>query len=92
MAAQMTAAGNPMKRTWRRIEELEAYLESEELTKAEFARIAGLSEATVSLLSRGHVWPSRETAGKIAEATNGKVTANDFVKVTPRGRGVSRSK
>lgn len=60
---------------------LSAYLEREGLTGAEFARRSGLSEGTISLLCRGEIWLSRETARKIVEATSGDVTPNDFMNV-----------
>jgi 3,4-dihydroxy 2-butanone 4-phosphate synthase / GTP cyclohydrolase II len=58
---------------------LAAYLAREGLTNAAFARQTGLSEGTVSLLSRDEIWLSRVTASKIFEATNGEVTPNDFL-------------
>ena len=47
-------------------------------TEAQFAAEAGISREMVNRLKNGRVWPSRETAGKIFDATEGKVTANDF--------------
>lgn len=55
------------------------YLTEEGLTNAEFARMAELSEGTISLLCRDEVWLSRATAAKIIKASNGKVTPNDFL-------------
>jgi transcriptional regulator with XRE-family HTH domain len=58
---------------------LSAYLDREGIKGAEFARRTGLSEATISLLCRGEIWVSRKSAKKIADASNGEVTANDFM-------------
>jgi phosphopantothenoylcysteine decarboxylase/phosphopantothenate--cysteine ligase len=41
------------------------------------------TEATISRLKNGHALPSMELAGKIAEATGGAVTANDFLDIGP---------
>lgn len=67
---------------------LAAYLERENLTNVEFARRSELSEGTISLLCRGEIWLSRKTAQKIEEASNGEVTANDFVHVEPVAEGI----
>ena len=58
---------------------LAAYLAREGMTNAAFSRATGLSEGTVSLLSRDEIWLSRDTATKIFEATGGEVTPNDFL-------------
>jgi 3,4-dihydroxy 2-butanone 4-phosphate synthase / GTP cyclohydrolase II len=58
---------------------LATYLARNGLSQKQFADQAGLSTGTVSLLVRDMVWLSRDAAQKIAEATAGKVTANDFV-------------
>jgi 3,4-dihydroxy 2-butanone 4-phosphate synthase / GTP cyclohydrolase II len=52
------------------------------MTRSEFARLAGLSPASITALCNDpSVWISRETAGKIAEITQGAVTPNDFLKI-----------
>jgi len=58
---------------------LAEYLERYNISQREFAERAGLSTGTISLLVRDLVWISRAAAYKIAKATKGKVTANDFV-------------
>jgi transcriptional regulator with XRE-family HTH domain len=58
---------------------LAEYLARQGLSQKEFAMRSGLSTGTVSLLVRDMVWISRNAAQKIAVATRGKVTANDFV-------------
>lgn len=49
------------------------------MTRAEFARRAEISEATISLLCRNETWLSKEMAQKIVKATGGKVTPTDFL-------------
>ena len=58
---------------------LAKYLQRKKLSQAAFAKQAGLSTGTISLLMDDLVWISRETAIKIERATMGAVTANDFV-------------
>jgi len=58
---------------------LAAYLKREGLTQTEFAKRAKLSIATVSLLRRDLCWLSRAAARRIEAASNGEVTAADFV-------------
>jgi len=58
---------------------LSDYIAKQKLTNAEFARLAELSEGTISLLCRDEVWLSKATAEKILKASNGKVTPNDFL-------------
>ena len=58
---------------------LKTYLNRKKISQKEFAKRAGLSPGTISLLVNGQVWISRKAALAIAQATKGKVTANDFV-------------
>lgn len=58
---------------------LSDWLKREDISGAEFARRASISEGMVSLLSRDETWLSREMAQKIFAATNGEVTPNDFL-------------
>ena len=58
---------------------LAEYLARNGISQKKFAERSGLSTGTVSLLARDMVWISRDAAQKIAVATRGKVTANDFV-------------
>ncbi|MEP3301654.1 MAG: helix-turn-helix transcriptional regulator, partial [Roseibium sp.] len=49
-------------------------------SRSAFARRANLSAASVTALCNDpDVWVSRDMARKIAEATNGAVTPNDFL-------------
>jgi len=59
--------------------QLADYLEREGLTQTEFAKRAGVSAATVSQLSRNRTWLSLKVARRIEKASNGEVTAADFV-------------
>ena len=59
---------------------LAQYLEKKRISQRQFAERTGLSESTVSFLVRDMVWISRDAAQRIAAATRGKVTANDFVR------------
>lgn len=58
-----------------------AYLTKEGLTRAEFARQSGISEATVSLLCRGETWLSRDMARRLFRATGGAVTPTDLLEL-----------
>jgi len=49
----------------------------------ELASLVETTEATISRLKNGHALPSMELAGRIAEATGGAVTANDFLDLDP---------
>lgn len=57
----------------------------------ELAQRAGTTEATISRLKNGRVQPSLELAGRIAEATGGAVTANDFIEPGQSSAPSSRS-
>jgi 3,4-dihydroxy 2-butanone 4-phosphate synthase/GTP cyclohydrolase II len=64
---------------------LDDFLAARNETRSAFARRAGLSPAAVTALCNDpQVWISRETAGRIAEATGGAVTPNDFLGLSPR--------
>lgn len=58
---------------------LEAFLSETGITNAAFGRQIGRDASSVSRLRRGETRPDWETAAKIAQATNGAVTANDFM-------------
>ena len=57
---------------------LASYLEKNDLTATAFAAQIGVAIATVTRAARGEIMPSPETMKRIMEATNGKVTPNDF--------------
>lgn len=60
---------------------LAEYLESNSIKRGEFAHSIGVTGGWITALCDGTGWPSREVAEKIAAATGGEVTANDFLRV-----------
>lgn len=50
----------------------------------EMARRAGTSKASISRIENGSQWPSGGLLSRLIRATNGEVTADDFL--TDRGR------
>ncbi len=59
------------------------YLSAKSIRRTEFADMIGVSQSYVTQLCQGQIWPGREIATKIAEATSGQVTANDFMATSP---------
>lgn len=57
---------------------LNQWLEEQQKSKAQFSRETGISEATVSRLCRGRVFPSTENLKVVYLTTDGDVTPNDF--------------
>lgn len=68
---------------------LETYLSERSISDATFAQAIGVDRSSISRMRRGQI-PSKDVMVKIADATGGKVTANDFfgiaTKVTPSAR------
>ncbi|CAN1492468.1 Bifunctional GTP cyclohydrolase II/ 3,4-dihydroxy-2-butanone-4-phosphate synthase [Rhabdaerophilaceae bacterium] len=66
---------------------LATWLKRSKTKRVEFAALIGLSPASVTLLCNDDsAWVSRETAERIARATQGAVTPNDFLSLSvPRG-------
>ncbi|MDJ0932374.1 3,4-dihydroxy-2-butanone-4-phosphate synthase [Breoghania sp.] len=63
---------------------LDEWLVRAKETRSAFARRAGFSPAAVTALCNDpNVWISRETGGRIADATDGAVTPNDFLGLRP---------
>ena len=58
---------------------LAAYLKANNLSDAEFAALIGKDRTSVIRLRTGNTRPTWDTAEKIAAATNGAVTPNDFL-------------
>lgn len=59
---------------------LETWLRQNGMARSAFARLVGLSPASVTALCNDQsAWISRESAERIAAATNGAVTPNDFL-------------
>jgi len=62
---------------------LESWLKDSDTSARELASRVETTEATISRLKNGHALPSLELAGRIAIATGGAVTANDFLDPAP---------
>lgn len=60
---------------------LAAYLEKQGLSQAEFARIIGVEQPTVSRIVAGTRTPSTKLMLVIADRTKGKVKPNDFLEL-----------
>lgn len=61
---------------------LRDWLHANRVKKIDFAAKIGVSPSRVSQLCEHELpWPSRELALRIAEATDGAVTINDFMEV-----------
>ena len=54
------------------------YLQETQLTRSQFAKRIGVSSEAVRRYVAGERIPDKNIMGKIALATGGKVTANDF--------------
>jgi transcriptional regulator with XRE-family HTH domain len=65
---------------------LDTYIKEAGITGTEFARRIGRSPEFVYLLISGARGPSLQTVRRIAEATDGAVTASDFDEPQPRKR------
>jgi 3,4-dihydroxy 2-butanone 4-phosphate synthase / GTP cyclohydrolase II len=63
---------------------LDAWLRLTATARNAFARTVGLSPASITALCNdAQAWVSRETAERIAQATGGAVTPNDFLGLAP---------
>ena len=62
---------------------LAEYIASENIKPSHLAARIGVSASTITRLLSGQRSPTIKFAAKIAEATNGKVTPNDFAGVAP---------
>lgn len=58
---------------------LTAYLQENKISDAEFARRVGVSHSLVHRWKSGEKRPSMETAARIRDATDGAVSADDFM-------------
>lgn len=72
---------------------LDAYLSRNKIARSAFAKQVGLSPASVTALCNDQsAWISRESAERIAAATGGAVTPNDFLGLSgPRPREAAMS-
>lgn len=67
---------------------LSEWLETQNLSDAEFGRRIGKTHSTVLRLKRGEIRPSMDTVEVIRSETNGAVTGDDFLPpFTPRPSG-----
>ena len=58
---------------------LDAYLTDRDLTDLQFAGLVQADRSTISRLRRGKLTPSFDLLQRIAVATDGQVTPNDFL-------------
>ena len=58
---------------------LKDYLKNKKISVSNFAKIAGLKQPYVSLISNGNRRPSPNTALRIEQATGGQVTRMEFL-------------
>lgn len=58
---------------------LSDYLAASGTTRAAFAEQVGVSQSLITQLCQDQVWPGRDVAARIVEATGGRVTPNDFL-------------
>lgn len=65
---------------------LSRYLTANKIPQWKFAETIGVNQSYVSQLCHGIIWPSREMMVKIADATDNKVRANDFVDLPMRAK------
>ena len=63
---------------------LVSWLKNSGISARELASRVETTEATISRLKNGHARPSLELAQRIADATGGAVTANDFLDLGPQ--------
>lgn len=58
---------------------LKAYRDANGISQKDFAKSVGVKKAAISRIERGKRVPSMGLASRICEATNGELTANDFM-------------
>lgn len=49
------------------------------ITRKDFAGLIGVSPPYITALCDNTVWPGKDVAGRISEATGGEVTPSDFL-------------
>jgi 3,4-dihydroxy 2-butanone 4-phosphate synthase/GTP cyclohydrolase II len=60
---------------------LAEYLTGRSIKRNEFAASIGVTPGRITQLCDGSGWPSRDVAERISAVTDGKVTANDFLRL-----------
>lgn len=58
---------------------LEDWFKLTKRPKGDFAREIGVTPQMISAYIKGDVWPKQDRMKRIAELTDGAVTANDFL-------------
>lgn len=58
---------------------LTEYLKTHNIKRSHFAARIGVTPSMITEYCEGRMWPGREKMRAIAEQTDNKVTANDFV-------------
>ena len=58
---------------------LEEYIAQSDLSRREWAARLGITPSYLSLIISGHKLPSLRVAGRIEEATDGKVRCSDLI-------------
>lgn len=80
MRVKPTLLTSGRSRAYNRDMRLADYLERRNIPRSQFARNIKVADSYVTHLCQGKAWPSRKIVGRIIKATDGKVTANDFLK------------
>ena len=62
---------------------LDVYLERNNITVEQFADSIGVHRTSIYRFMRGIAFPRPATIQKITAATEGRVTANDFIAIIP---------
>jgi transcriptional regulator with XRE-family HTH domain len=60
---------------------LKDWLRANEMRGSDFAELVGVTPSAICQLQQGRIWPTRWTAKKIFELTDGQVTPTDFLDV-----------
>lgn len=58
---------------------LASWLEETKTKRKDFAERIGVAPSLITMLCSGAVWPGRDVASKIRDATGGAVTPDDFL-------------
>ena len=72
--------------------QLDTFIETKNLTVAQFAHLAGLSVQAVYKYLNGERTPNKKATAKIYQATNGLVDANSIHGLEPLKRSATKRK
>jgi transcriptional regulator with XRE-family HTH domain len=68
------------------------YLSAKNIKRTDFAGMVGVSQSYITQICQGQIWPGRDIALRIMEATDGQVGPNDFLTaIDPSPRPVPAS-